>query len=414
MKLNRLWPAALFMTLFLFILIVLSISAAADSSLNTYCANAASPDVCKKDVAVQKKDISICGLINSSSVRGGCFAFFAKDRNDFSLCEKIPKDEINGLQRRYKCYLTFVKTGANITICDDLIRTEREKKDCYDEILDIDPNIDVCFKLRELSGDEKFGSCISKVARKKKDQGLCSMITANIEKKICKFKSSAVCQDAIDVDKIYNDCMSNFIDEEEEKQNPCDSFSVKMEISMREKTKVDDLAFSGDAGKRRMDFEVGLYDVNTKLNTIGLYLKNDLNDTEFVDLPPFKPVKLNFINAQFISIETKTEGKTQQPVNYATICLYKDEPEKAEELKEEPKAEEKTQESIDENDAADAAEETDKTEQTNENDVSADNNSDNSTKSQEKKTDDQKLTPKVKKEDGIISRTFNWFKSFFW
>ncbi|HDY74217.1 MAG TPA: DUF2079 domain-containing protein [Euryarchaeota archaeon] len=87
-------------------------------------------DPLRHDLAVSKKDYTICDDIKSTEIRGNCFREVAVKTEDYNLCAV----KIKSQQARDQCYLDIIIATGDLNLCTLRIESDVLKKRCQETL----------------------------------------------------------------------------------------------------------------------------------------------------------------------------------------------------------------------------------------------------------------------------------------
>src|SRR3989338_7309635 len=129
-------------------------------------------DGCYAFVAVNKKDVSICGRILSDRARDNCLVTAPEDPNP-AACQKVMQREV-----RDHCFYNVVSFSSNDQYCESI--QDAEKKDsCFLQRLAYALNASICSKV---SLESSHAQCITQIAIKNADLGICGQLSGAFER----------------------------------------------------------------------------------------------------------------------------------------------------------------------------------------------------------------------------------------
>lgn len=312
---------------------LLSAPSVSADALDMHCG--ASPmgrDACVKQIAIERNDLELCERISTQSTKNGCYYAFAVSMKNMDLCRHIVKGDRGterDLEKRYECFIEFVDELADLEICETMVTKERYHDQCIDKILDVDrTQIGTCDFYQT---DEKKIRCYKKVAKAKKDAGICDRIIEGRQgPKKCQFISSRVCnqeEDTLDYQEEYEQCKIAILGEDKAIgiTNICGLYEETMEISI-EKGERKELFFPKD--HPRLDnffFSHKWHDPHTDIVTIEL--DTGVERETFTSLIPGSTIIfLNNTGVQLLKTDKKeqVDDKGRKKMQYtAEFCLYK-------------------------------------------------------------------------------------------
>ncbi len=155
-------------------------------------------DWCYTDVAVDKKDISICEKIQNQDNKEGCYSGVAEAKQDISICEKIHDQDCKD-----ECYVSVAKAKQDISICEKMEQNPYKayKELCYSKVAFAkqDPTICVQIQYQNIRDD-----CYFSVAAIKENISICDKIQRNFNKESCYLEVASRKQDISICDKIHD------------------------------------------------------------------------------------------------------------------------------------------------------------------------------------------------------------------
>ncbi len=307
----------------LFLLLLSSVAIAAEdegSSFENYCkAQFGSLDTCRKELAFRRDDPSYCRSIETTALRNSCYTYFAKNRKDSSFCTPVRRER-NSFSPIYKCLEPFIKSTANITICDSFLRDEETQDTCYEKIYNIEEDPALCSKLHD---PKKKIKCLQGAARSTFDVRYCDAIKEEIDIRVCKELEIEKCDTAAHLDTLIDACKYEAV--LQQRRNKCNAYNNEIEVEFAEKEsgeyifKHDDpLTESFNAVLKAVDLSLGVatVEVTAKKHTIPFNVRIG------------NVVTNDFVNMYVVNIwkeEGKAEKEGQPPpiTKKAELCFFR-------------------------------------------------------------------------------------------
>lgn len=313
----------LFLSTMLFLFLLATPFAAADS-LDVYCASKSSVDGCIRDIAIKKQDVTLCDRITSDSVKNSCLSKLAVILNDITLCRSIKKLHESS-EDRAECYMEFVESPEDISICQEYITVNEFFDECIDHALDSEVSLDTCYLYKS---PLKSIRCIKKTAKKLKDYKICEHIYEfQPERTSCTriATASAACEDELNTDEHYEACREPFYEEIYGIKNQCKEWDVQAETTLREKESTT-INFPGEEGIRnRVGLTLLFVDLPSQTMTVRINQRQDA--LAFEEVPLGYSVNLSEVYVQPIKVwDDVVEGDTtNKRYNFAKLCVYRKE-----------------------------------------------------------------------------------------
>lgn len=162
-----------------------------------------SKDWCYTDVAVDKKDISICEKIQNQDNKEGCYSGVAEAKQDILICNKIQDQD-----RKDECYVYVAKAKQDISICDEMEQNPYKayKELCYSGVALAKRDPTICVQIQYQNVRD---NCYFDIATIKENISICDKIQRNLNKELCYLQVATGKQDLSICDKIHDQDIKN-------------------------------------------------------------------------------------------------------------------------------------------------------------------------------------------------------------
>lgn len=155
---------------------------------------------CYIKIAEAKKDISFCDKIQDSSRdKAICYSMVGMYTKDESVCNKIGSDPESGYYYKDECYGRWVNSfRKDPKICEKI-----GSDSCYLDIARFSPSLSLCNKIK--NNTEAKSVCYALVAYDKKDSSLCAKVEDGMYKKTCYVNVAVAKEDMSVCDNIVDE-----------------------------------------------------------------------------------------------------------------------------------------------------------------------------------------------------------------
>jgi len=157
---------------------------------------------CIRDVAVAKKDPSLCPKIRSISDQGECYSEVAIAKQDETICSKMLESYESESYNRKKsvyCYSQIARLKQDPSICEKYLG-KGDNDACFLDVAKLNQDLSVCAKINPTS--PYWQDCYRDVGLLKKDPSVCDIITDPWKKEDCNYGIFKVTNDASICDKL--------------------------------------------------------------------------------------------------------------------------------------------------------------------------------------------------------------------
>ncbi len=151
-------------------------------------------DLCYNDVALAKKDLTICGMLPNKSV-GACIKRFASEFKDIQQCHFIKHN-----QYWYDlCYKEVALATDDVGLCNST-SSQKIKDSCVKGVAESLNDVELCGEISDNTLKEK---CLSTIALEKNDYNICKLLAEPLRKATCyhvlanKLKDISICEHII-------------------------------------------------------------------------------------------------------------------------------------------------------------------------------------------------------------------------
>lgn len=296
------------------------VSAECYQPLKDHCAELGSFNQCVKDEAIEADNIEYCECSNNDASLNACYSSFATVHKDSSYCDLMVKTDTQGWEARDKCFLDRMDRIDDIEWCDETLKSEDQRQECYEEYLDDhEGDLAVCDRFDE----EQRVSCYRDAADNLNDRGVCDRIFPEGYED-CQFQSSSLCDDEVDYELEHFECVRDI--REEMIENRCDDYATEFEMTLEE-GKLQKHLFPGDH-KYREVFYTTFSDADYMEGVTDLDLRISDSQPRSYRIDTVRLgqiVTREHVNIQLLGIDRENIGTELNPVwkENLDLCVFK-------------------------------------------------------------------------------------------